>query len=261
MRFPPSRRWLALVALSLSLVLFVTGTAPAAPARAQESVVPSLSYETWYPVEQPPGFPFEVVQLVVDFPPGARVARHKHGGPGYITMLDSALTMWIGDSPVRTYQEDESFVEPFGLVAEGANLTPDQASVLVTYLLPIGAAVTTLEASGGPAQPAPLAGQLPPGSSPRFESRLRIEQAPAGYQVGQALRTYPAGAWGWSTVPTTQALLTVVEGEVTVLTGATERVYRVGEHWTEVPGQAILAGNPSNRPAVAAYSVIAKERP
>jgi quercetin dioxygenase-like cupin family protein len=187
------RRWSVLVALAVVVALAplspssVTLAAPAelAPPQAR----PTTSFEAWFEVEQPPPSPFEAVQLVVDFPVGARVARHVHGGPGYITMLDNEMTMWIGADPGQTFPAGASFVEPYRVVAEGANLSPAQSSLLVTYLIPVGAAVTTLEQAGaGPV------GQLPPGAVSRFESRMRIDEAPARYKVGQMLRTYELGA-------------------------------------------------------------------
>ena len=260
MRRLPIWRWLAYLTLSLAIVL-LPPSGPvdtlAAPALAQ----PSTSFETWFDVEQPPPAPFELVQMVVDFPGGARVGRHTHGGPGYVTMLEHDLTMSIGDAPVRVYGAGESFVEPFRVVAEGANLGAAQASVLVTYVLPVGAAVTTL-VPADPAAPAPalLAGQLPPGAAPRFESRMRLEDAPAGYRLGQSLRTYEPGAWTISEMASASRLLTVVSGSALVLTGPGERTYHVGESWTELPGQAYLSGNTGADPTVVAVSVLGPPR-
>ncbi|MCC7372865.1 MAG: hypothetical protein IT306_30915 [Chloroflexi bacterium] len=63
--------------------------------------------------------------------------------------------------------------------------------MLVTYLIPVGDAVTTLEAAPAGA----ATGQLPPGAVSRFESRLRFDEAPGQYRVGQMLQTYAPGAW------------------------------------------------------------------
>jgi quercetin dioxygenase-like cupin family protein len=261
MHVPLIGRWLVVIALAVAAMLLPPGgsavTLAATPVLAQ----PSASFEAWFDVEQPPTAPFEAVQMIVDFPSGARVGRHTHGGPGYITMLEGELTMSIGDTPVRAYRTDESFVEPFKLVAEGANLSAAPSSVLVTYLLPVGAPVTTLVPSDANAQPAPLpAGQLPPGAVPRFESRMRLDSAPAGYRLGQMLRTYAPGTWTMSEMPPAPRLLTVVSGEVHVLTGATEKTYRSGESWTETPGAAWLSGNVGDGPAVVAVSVVGPGR-
>lgn len=262
MHLPLIGRWLAVIALSLAAVLLPpsgsTVTLAAAPSALEQ---PPASFEAWFEVEQPPTAPFEAVQMVVDFPAGARVGRHVHGGPGYVTMLDGELTMAIGDAPVRAYRTDESFVEPFKLVAEGANLTGAPASVLVTYLLPVGAPVTTLVQNDPAAEAVTLPpGQLPPGAVPRFETRMRLDSAPAGYRLGQMLRTYAPGTWTTSEMAPAPRLLTVVSGELRVLTGATETSYKAGESWTETPGAAWLSGNVGEAPAVVAVSVVAPAR-
>jgi quercetin dioxygenase-like cupin family protein len=249
MQFPSVRRWLTLVALALTIALLSVGISPLISAAAEQTAIPTTSFEAWFEVEQPPTVPFEMVQLVVDFPVGARVARHLHGGPGYITMLESEMTMSIGADVGHAYRAGESFVEPFRVVAEGANLTPVQSSLLVTYLIPVGEAVTTLEQQSGlPSS------QLPPGAVARFESRMRFDTAPGRYKVGQMLRTYGPGVWSVSEAPHASRLLTVVSGEVTVLTGATQQTYATGKSWIETPGQAWLSGNTTSSPAVVAIS-------
>jgi quercetin dioxygenase-like cupin family protein len=262
MRVPLIGRWLAVTALALAAVLLPPSgssiTLAAAPAALEQ---PTASFEAWFEVEQPPSSPFEAVQMVVDFPSGARVGRHIHGGPGYITMLDGEMTMTIGDAPMRAYTANESFVEPFKVVAEGANLSAASSSLLVTYLLPVGAPVTTLVTGDASAPAAPLPpGQLPPGAVPRFETRMRLESAPDGYRLGQMLRTYQPGSWTLSELRSEPRLLTVVSGEVRVLTGASEKTYTAGEFWSEMPGAAWLSGNLGERPAVVAVSVVAPKR-
>ncbi len=248
MRFDAVRRRILAIALALAVAVFTVGTSPPVSAAA---------------VAQPGRRPDDVVRDLVrrraaadrpvrgrptgrGLPVGSRVARHIHGGPGDITMLDGAMTMGIGADPMRAYAAGELFVEPFRVVAEGANLTPAPASLLVTYLIPVGSAVTTLE--GASALPA---GQLPPGAAPRFESRMRFEAAPGRYKVGHMLQTYAPGAWSVSEAPKANRLKTVVSGEVTVLTGATQQTYAAGQSWVEATGQAWLSGNLGSGPAVA----------
>src|SRR5215217_8002070 len=119
MRRLPIWRWLTYLTLALAVVV-LPPTGPAATLAAAALAQPATSFEAWFDVAQPPAAPFELVQMVVDFPSGARVGRHTHGGPGYVTMLEHELTMSIGDAPVRAYSAGESFVEPFRVVASGA---------------------------------------------------------------------------------------------------------------------------------------------
>src|SRR3712207_5739309 len=151
----------AMVATSAAVAAFAQGVSPSISVAAEAPAGLSTSFETWFDVEQPPTVPFEIVQVFVDFPVGARAGRHVNGGPGYLTMLDGEVTMWIGDAPARAYAAGESFVEPFRVVAEAANLAPTQASLLVTYLIPVGSAVSMPEGASalpaGPAPPSPMA--------------------------------------------------------------------------------------------------------
>jgi quercetin dioxygenase-like cupin family protein len=209
----------------------------------------STSFETWFDVADWPGVPFEIVQRVVDLPVGSRAARHVNGGPAFITLLDGELTIWIGDAPARAYAAGASFVEPFGVVAEAANLSPSLASLLVTYLIPVGSAVSMLEGAS-----APPTGQPPPSPMARFESRLRIDEALPSSQVGHLLQTYEPGAWSGTGEPPSARLLIVVSGELTVLTGAMQQTYTAGHNWIESPGQAWLSGNLGSSPAVVAVS-------
>jgi quercetin dioxygenase-like cupin family protein len=258
MQFSPGRRWLVSLVMALAVAVVAVPTSPMSSAQAAVAQAqPTTSFEAWFDVEQPPTVPFDVVQLIVDFPVGARVGRHVHGGPGYITMLDSEMTMIIGADAPRAFAPNESFVEPFRIVAEGANLSAAPASLIVTYLIPVGDAVTMLtsDASAAPSAALPP-GQLPPGAVPRFESRMRLDNAPTTYRVGQMLRTYAPGVWSMSEIAPAPRLLTVVSGEVQVLTGASQRIYKAGETWTETPGKAYLSGNQGTEAAVVAVSIV-----
>jgi hypothetical protein len=45
-----------------------------------------------------------------------------------------------------------------------------------------------------------------------------------------------------------------------VLNGASEKVYKSGEAWVEMAGQAWLSGNAGSRPAVVAASTIVPQK-
>src|SRR5947208_389203 len=87
----------------------------------------------------------DLVQLIVDFPPGTWTPAHTHGGPLLVTVL-------AGETPVRstTFGEQkrttgQSFVEGPGeylIVGNASNTTARNAAVV---LLPKGAALTTTQ--------------------------------------------------------------------------------------------------------------------
>ena len=119
------RNFLAtMAATGVAAGAFALGISPSNTIAAEAPAGLSTSFENWFAVEQPPTVPFEVVQVVVDFPVGSRAARHVNGGPAYVTMLDGEMTMWIGEKPAETYAAGASFEEPFGAVVEAANLSP-----------------------------------------------------------------------------------------------------------------------------------------
>ena len=244
------RNFLAtMAATGMAAGAFAVGISPSNTIAAEAPAGLSTSFENWFAVEQPPTVPFEVVQVVVDFPVGSRAARHVNGGPAYVTMLDGEMTMWIGGKAEETIAAGASFEEPFGAVVEAANLSPNPASLVVTYLIPVGSAVSTPE--GTSALPV---GQRPPGPMARFQSRMRIDDVLPYSHVGHLLRTYAPGARTESGDAPTARLLTVVSGEVTVLTGATQQTYTTGQHWIESPGQGWQSANLGSSPAVVAVA-------
>ncbi|MFJ4467227.1 cupin domain-containing protein [Streptomyces sp. NPDC089424] len=74
---------------------------------------------------------------IVDFPPDARAAPHRHGQAFvYAYVLEGTVRSRLDDEPVRTYRQGESWVEPPGshhLLAENASRTKP-AKLLVVFV-------------------------------------------------------------------------------------------------------------------------------
>jgi quercetin dioxygenase-like cupin family protein len=87
--------------------------------------------------------PAELVQAVLDFPPGTVVPPHVHGGAAYVTIISGELMVQGPDGP-HTYRAGDTLVEQPGQVYAAANLSDAPASLVVTYLIPKGAPVTTV---------------------------------------------------------------------------------------------------------------------
>lgn len=87
--------------------------------------------------------PAELVQAVLDFPVGGGAAPHVHGGAGYVTMIAGEITLQ-GPDGVRVYRAGDSFVEQPGYVYAAVNTGGTPASLMVTYMVPKGAPVTTV---------------------------------------------------------------------------------------------------------------------
>src|SRR5215510_614381 len=60
---------------------------------------------------------------------------------------------------------------------------------------------------------------------------------------GAAITTDAAGAWTPVHKHSGPALITVLEGEMTLRQGGVDRVFKAGESWTEAAGQVHQAGN------------------
>jgi quercetin dioxygenase-like cupin family protein len=98
--------------------------------------------QSTFAVDAPPD-PAELVQAVLDFPVGTVVPPHTHGGAAYITILTGELTVQ-GPDGARTYGPGDTLVEQPGQVYAAFNPGKAPASLVVTYLVPKGAPVTTV---------------------------------------------------------------------------------------------------------------------
>jgi quercetin dioxygenase-like cupin family protein len=94
-----------------------------------------------YPLEDAPP-DVEVIQIILDFEPGAFTPPHTHGGPGFVTVLEGEMTRRI-DGVDEAFRAGEGWIEP-GVVHQAGNLTDTKATVLFVCLLPPGAQLTTL---------------------------------------------------------------------------------------------------------------------
>ena len=86
--------------------------------------------------------PYSLVQQVLDFAPGSQTAKHLHGGPGVITVLQGQVTL-NRDGIEKTYNVGESFSETPGQTLQAFNRGSTELTVAATYLLPDGAQLTT----------------------------------------------------------------------------------------------------------------------
>ena len=108
----------------------------------------------------PPPNPYEVVQWILDFAPGAATPWHTHAGQLLVTVLEGELTFNVNNVD-RVYKAGESFVEMPNEVAQARNATGTRTSVLATALLPKGAPLSQPVPAAVPA-PAPPEAVAPP---------------------------------------------------------------------------------------------------
>ena len=85
---------------------------------------------------------YSLVQQVLDFAPGSQTPKHRHGGPGVITVIQGQVTL-NRDGAEKTYNVGDSFTETPGQTLQAFNRGSTELIVVATYLLPDGAQLTT----------------------------------------------------------------------------------------------------------------------
>jgi quercetin dioxygenase-like cupin family protein len=97
--------------------------------------------------------PFDVVQAIREFAPGAATPYHTHPGIVMVMVVDGDLTFNL-EGTDHVYKAGESFVEVPNQVGQARNAGIVPARVMASYLLPQGAPLSTPHA--GPMAPAAL---------------------------------------------------------------------------------------------------------
>ena len=80
----------------------------------------------------------EVVQVRVDFAPGATAARHSHPGEEIVYALEGALEYRLDGKPPVTLKPGEVLFIPAGAIHAVANVGAGGAAELATYVVEKG---------------------------------------------------------------------------------------------------------------------------
>jgi quercetin dioxygenase-like cupin family protein len=86
---------------------------------------------------------WDLARLGQEFGAGAWTAKHKHGGKGFVSVLEGELTVRI-DGTEKTYKAGETFIEEAGQTIEGGNNGSVTARTVAGFMLPQGAVLTTM---------------------------------------------------------------------------------------------------------------------
>ena len=103
---------------------------------------PATTYQAKFPVALQAG-EYELLTVVLDFPPGAGVPNHMHGGHALVTVLSGELTLREKGTE-RVIRTGESWTENPGDIHSVVNASGASARVAVTMLLPKGGEATTV---------------------------------------------------------------------------------------------------------------------
>jgi quercetin dioxygenase-like cupin family protein len=91
---------------------------------------------------QPMTAPFDVVQAILEFAPGAATPYHTHPGIVMVTVVQGELTFNL-EGVDHVYKEGESFVEVPDQIGQARNASAAPVRVMASYLLPPGAPLST----------------------------------------------------------------------------------------------------------------------
>jgi LPXTG-motif cell wall-anchored protein len=203
----------------------------------QEPLRPSVRQKSTFEVANPPA-QFDAVQLVVEFAPGAWMPVHSHGGQGFATVIEGAVTIRTQGAE-KTYKAGETFVETPDVALEAGNPTAEKASMVITFLLPKGAQLTTNRQTGVP--------QLTP--TTKYNTKFEVPAPPAQFDLVRLVQDFAPGAWTPLHSHGGQGLVTVLDGMLTVRTQGVEKSYKAGETFVETPNVVMEAGNTGSEQA------------
>jgi quercetin dioxygenase-like cupin family protein len=105
---------------------------------------PVVKYQSRFEAAPLPGL-FDLMQMVVDFTPGTWSPLPEGRGQGLVTVLEGAVTVRQGNLE-KTYQAGETFFETAGVSIMAGNPGTEKATLAVSFLLPKGAPLTTVQA-------------------------------------------------------------------------------------------------------------------
>ena len=129
----------------------------------------------------------EVVQLVVDFPPGAWTSWHTHGGQAINLVLEGEITLRHGGME-HPHRAGQAWTDSSGQVHAAGNTGTGKARLLTNFLLPQGAPQTTA-VQDSPFEPTMV-----------YEARFPLPTLPAEADIVQEVVDLASG-WRESGLP------------------------------------------------------------
>lgn len=193
----------------------------------EEAAVPAAALEG----------PFDVVQLIIDFEPGAWTPSHTHGGMLVVTVREGELTVRDEQGTEVTYQPGESLLEIPGVYLELGNATDSVLSVATVALLPSGEKLTTTKEGIS-------TNDAPPGPTVLYSHTYSVTEPVGDFEMNHLVLDFAPGAWTPPHEHGGTLVNMVMAGELTVRDDqGVEKTVPAGEVFIEVPGQYLEVGN------------------
>jgi LPXTG-motif cell wall-anchored protein len=196
--------------------------------------------------------PFNVVQSILNFEPGASTPFHTHPGQLIVTVIAGELTFKLNGADTL-YKVGQSFVELPDQVVQARNAGAVRTSAMVSYFIPKDAPTS---------HPEPGDTTPPPRPFVSYQFKTDIPAMTDAYDIVQQLQDFAPGAATAVHTHPGVLVVTVIAGELTFKLNGADTVYKEGESFVEVPGQVVQARNASAaQTSVMVSYVIPKDAP
>lgn len=210
---------------------------------AQDGTAPTVTYQAAYPDIQ---MTFTEVQLVIDLEPGAGFPLHHHGGFTMVLVLEGEVALQQ-DGTETIYHAGESWTETPSQIHTAINNGDQPARVFATFLLPPGTEALTVEEDAEIPAIAPTIVYQAAFPDLTMDGAFNGMQVELEFQPGAGIPHHTHGG------PT---LVTVLDGEITLVQDGVEHVYKAGESWTEMPTDVHEAFNAGDVPVHVAVTFL-----
>lgn len=128
--------------VTLVTILWVSTAMAAEKAGNPAPLGPTVVYQAKYPITVQ-GAEYDLLTIIMEFPSGAGVPRHMHGGSTLVTVLSGEITLKEKGSEI-VKKTGESWTEKPGAMHAVVNAGTETVRVAISMLLPRGAEGTTI---------------------------------------------------------------------------------------------------------------------
>jgi quercetin dioxygenase-like cupin family protein len=226
--------------LFASLLTLIGWAAPYA-AGAQEPPRPTQRIVSSFDVSLVPG-QYDVINQILDFPPGAATRLHQHGGQAFVTVLEGQVTRREG-TVETVFGPGQTFIELPHTLHTVTNKGSVNARVFASFLLVPGAR-QTIDYPGVPA----------PAVSPKaaFVRRTTLNTQPGEFTLTQAIVDFAPGAFQPPHRHGGQGLVMMIDGEVAFTNSAGEVRLKPGGIFADIgdPHDALNVASGTSTTAV-----------
>lgn len=238
---------LTLRALLAAVLIFVL--APSVSG-AQTPAAPSVTYKSTIDGLTINGA-FDLVNQIIDFPPGAISAVHVHGGQGLALVLAGEITFRPEGKAAQVAKPGDVYVDTPGVPHLAANTGSTVARLSFMVALPQGATLTTAVGSTPTANPAAVAPKVV------YTSRYPGITMAGPFSMVNQIVDFPPNASTALHVHGGPGMATVLDGELVFRPeGKVNQPAKPGDVYLDVPGTPHRAVNEGSTPARLSFAVV-----